>query len=614
MFFSRIVRNPVKIDLGGLQQQYADSFQTKEEQEIDYNPFYVNGIQSYNPIMSSLVDTDTDTVTLDNNVVINHKYHLQDLDVICSLDRKRTESIPVYIKYAPLLDPVHYLIGKYEKVKSFIRIPNSEDARQDSLDIYPKLREPNNASYVDCFFNYLCSQLLHNHGFVNGIDFYGSYLTVQHKFKINLADDYEYLYESKFFHQENGKIYEMENKSHIQRTYLENGDTHDRRPKLNFITEDNDIGEIIMDDVVDIEVDDSGAADDSGEVDEIFCTESARTRQNDDDVSDSDDDTSSTSSNNSVLSDSTEYNTDDDESDEDDDGSDDDGSDDDSENSSDSDEEPVNAYLYNFPVQMICLEKCEGTLDDLLEKEKLSLEEQSSALAQVIFALLILQKTFAFTHNDLHSNNIVYKYTSLTHIDYVYRDKTYRVPTFGKLYKIIDFGRAIFRYGNKIYASDSFAKGGDAHGQYNTEPYMNEKKPRIEPNMSFDLCRLGCSLHDFYFDDDIYSKYSKNINKMNVIEYTILRWCTDDRGKNILYKASSGEERYPNFKLYKMIARHVHGCTPEQELTEDLIMQYDLSKPQSKKNKRKNNAKQLQAKNNIEKIVIDQIPQYYGSV
>ena len=35
--------------------------------------------------------------------------------------------------------------------------------------------------------------------------------------------------------------------------------------------------------------------------------------------------------------------------------------------------------------------------------------------------------------------------------------------------------------------------------------------------------------------------------------------------KNILYKAN-GDERYPDFKLYKMIARLVHNHTPEKQL------------------------------------------------
>ena len=31
---------------------------------------------------------------------------------------------------------------------------------------------------------------------------------------------------------------------------------------------------------------------------------------------------------------------------------------------------------------------------------------------------------------------------------------------------------------------------------------MNNDKPRIEPNFSFDLCRLACSIHDEVIDSD----------------------------------------------------------------------------------------------------------------
>ena len=48
------------------------------------------------------------------------------------------------------------------------------------------------------------------------------------------------------------------------------------------------------------------------------------------------------------------------------------------------------------------------------------------------------------------------------------------------------------------------------------------------------------------------------------IAKTIARWCQDDKDRNVLYK-KNGEERYPDFKLYKMIARTVHNHTPENE-------------------------------------------------
>ena len=67
--------------------------------------------------------------------------------------------------------------------------------------------------------------------------------------------------------------------------------------------------------------------------------------------------------------------------------------------------------------------------------------------------------------------------------------------------KIIDFGRAIYTYNSKFFISDSFHPDGDAATQYNTEPYFNDKKPRLEPNFSFDLCRLACSIFDYVVDD-----------------------------------------------------------------------------------------------------------------
>jgi hypothetical protein len=39
----------------------------------------------------------------------------------------------------------------------------------------------------------------------------------------------------------------------------------------------------------------------------------------------------------------------------------------------------------------------------------------------------------------------------------------------------------------------------------------------------------------------------------------------DDKGTNLLYKAD-GTDRYPDFKLYKMIARLVHNHTPQNQL------------------------------------------------
>jgi hypothetical protein len=137
------------------------------------------------------------------------------------------------------------------------------------------------------------------------------------------------------------------------------------------------------------------------------------------------------------------------------------------------------------------------------------------------------------------------------------------VPTYGRIYKLIDFGRAIYSFQGKRFCSDSFAAGGDAYSQYNCEPFLNEQKPRLEPNYSFDLCRLGCSLYDMLDNNEKNSLLYKLVDK----------WCTDDEGKNILYK-KTGQERYPDFKLYKMIARTVHKHTAKAQYTDPAFLQF----------------------------------------
>ena len=103
---------------------------------------------------------------------------------------------------------------------------------------------------------------------------------------------------------------------------------------------------------------------------------------------------------------------------------------------------------------------------------------------------------------------------------------------------------------------------------------MNENKPRLDPNYSFDLARLGCSLYDFIIDDD------SSQNKFDELQKTIYRWCTDDNQKNILYM-KNGEERYPNFKLYKMIARTVHKHTPQEQLEFPFFKQFLIASTQN---------------------------------
>jgi serine/threonine protein kinase len=253
---------------------------------------------------------------------------------------------------------------------------------------------------------------------------------------------------------------------------------------------------------------------------------------------------------------------------------DDDEEDDEDEEEDEEDEDDVFLYIHKIPAQVLVLEKCEHTLDYLMENDLLSTEELESVMFQIVTILYTYQKVFQFTHNDLHTNNIMYVNTEQTHLTYRIMGKVYKIPTFGKIYKIIDFGRAIYTYKEKLLCSDSFSTNGTAHTQYNFGPYYNAKKPVIEPNYSFDLCRLACSIFDFICDD---INHIKTYRKDTPIYDLIFSWLYDDNGRNMLYR-SNGDDKYPGFKLYKMISKIVHGHLPEKQYDHSCFKKFLVEK------------------------------------
>jgi hypothetical protein len=471
-----------------------------------------------------------------DSIALNHKYHIVDLNTVVDLESEKELNRPVFVKFSPLLDPIRYMIGKYKDIS--FSLPTIQSAEMGD-----KINHAQNASYTDNFFYYLSSQARNHHGIINAIDYYGSFLGIQEKYRIDVAEDIEYLNSSRYYTENKGKLFTVDD-SEINP--FANFGSRGNKHRIAFVEDESD--EIIELEVEDLESSPIGQ-NETGEIEEVYehtSNHSSTVSTNDSEVNytddeDEDEEDKQTNSDNDSAS-SIEWE---------------DISDDEC---SHHDEEPVvYAYIHDYPIQMICLEKCDGTLDELLEGDLINEDEASAILMQVIMTLIIYQKLFDFTHNDLHTNNIMYINTDQEFLYYKYAGVTYKIPTYGKIFKIIDFGRAIYSFQGKLFCSDSFQQGGDGFSQYNCEPFYDPKKPRIDPNPAFDLCRLGCSIYDFLFDED------EDLTQIDEFQRTILRWCTDDKGKNVLYK-KSGEERYPGFKLYKMIARTVHQHTPQAQL------------------------------------------------
>lgn len=546
------------INIEELKEKYVRS---EEDIENDYNPFSLKKIQNYQPIYSLFFKMNESNYA---SVCFNNKFHFIDDTFVKDIETEKVVRKETFIKYAPLLDPIRYMTGKIKGLfitDDLIQLP---DIHSNDTNCNTKLLSLNNASYVDGLFCFLSSKLLNVFGFTNGIDYHGTYLTIQDKFKYNIKDDCEYLLNSSYFHENLNRLHKI-GKGFDIFSFDEN--SRKNKKKINISSTSNPDLNL---EYIDCNNNESDISNQENQLTEITDKELIYENTNivkvvnsDDDDDDATDDTCTSTNNNEETEDDSVGNTDDlNEIPQDK-----DAESEEYEDSSDDEEESdeLNAYIKNFPVQMICLEKCEGTLDSLFEKEQITEKNGSSVLLQIIMTLLTYQKTFEFTHNDLHTNNIMYVNTDIKHLFYCFNGIYYKIPTFGKIFKLIDFGRSIYKFKGQLFCSDSFEKNGDASTQYNFEPFYNPKKRKIMPNYSFDLCRLGCSMYDFILDDED--------EELDELQKTVKRWCDDDNGDSILYK-KNGEERYKHFKLYKMIARNVHEHTPEKQLEFDYFKKH----------------------------------------
>jgi hypothetical protein len=535
---------------------------------------FLSNAQNYIPIYNkffTLNDSNYNSINLNNKWYISNvndgdedNFHLFN----CRLKNTQNNKVKdkeVFFKMAPLLDPFKYLIGKYnlndEKLFSLPKINSTE------FDCHSKFIDQNNSAYVDGMFVFLSSNLIHTHGFTHGVDYYGSFLGIKNNFILNVFDDIDYLNGSDFFNKNKNILFKIDDYEHLFQdenqklkpiTIQHNSSA---KSQISIKSFDNELFEDVFEENI---VNISDLPSDLIDLTNIDLLEQKDTNQNVTLKS------NSTCSSRSSYTDNEEEHEDcddcgeienlDSDKPENEDDDDDDEEDDDDESF---EEERIDVTIPKFPVQVIGMEFCENTFDDLILTNELSKEEWYSAFMQIIMILITYQKAFNFTHNDLHTNNVMYNQTDKKFIYYCYRKKYYKVPTFGRIFKIIDFGRSIYKFDGKLFCSDSFQVGGDAATQYNTEPYLNEKKPRLEPNYSFDLCRLACSIFDYVVED---FDEVKDLSKCtDPIKSLIVEWCLDDKGVNMLYKGN-GVDRYPDFKLYKMIARCVHNHTPQAQL------------------------------------------------
>lgn len=119
----------------------------------------------------------------------------------------------------------------------------------------------------------------------------------------------------------------------------------------------------------------------------------------------------------------------------------------------------------------------EGWFQDAKRADLLDLDKLESFWAQQVFGLAGGQRFFGIVQNDYHGGNTLYERAPREHINfYEHAGQLYAVPTLGRIWKQIDFGRAAFDYlgahGQRIRmgnheSEEVYREDWDIHGTHN---------------------------------------------------------------------------------------------------------------------------------------------------
>jgi len=435
-------------------------------------------------------------------------------------------SLNIHRKITMLLNPFKYMQGDYGNTLS---LPNISDQSKEAHD---KIHNHNNAAYVGA----IISATLSASGCQHFPTIYGLFTGLSKSHTIDISDDYEDLCDESWFTQNIGKTFDVKLSPEIQTC---NDFKHTRSERISL-----QLGESIdlenIEEISTIQTENVVMAD----MTNIFKDD----RNHDESKSDS----SSVST--SYIFDIHSCDCED--------------SEDEDEEIEENDEPFAWATFKNVPVQITIMEKCEGTIFELMMMNPDS-EKHIAWISQLMFALAFAQKLIGLTHNDLHANNIMYIKTDKEFLYYNSGGTLYKVPTFGYIIKIIDFERGIFSLKltgmkeAKLFISDHFELHEEAGGQYNYGDSYNSKYPEIKPNASFDLCRFATSVFwDLFPEGPTHLEY-----KENLIFKLFMKWLNINDKSVLFSEKDERHDRFHGFHLYKAIARYCKdNAIPRKEI------------------------------------------------
>ena len=119
----------------------------------------------------------------------------------------------------------------------------------------------------------------------------------------------------------------------------------------------------------------------------------------------------------------------------------------------------------NCPIYLLALEKLDFDMNTFKELCNLDLDFFKSIFFQLYSAIFVMFSRFGIKHNDLHVGNIMFKITNKKYIYYKLGETRYKVPTYGFIIKIIDWGRAVYKFNSFEGKNSIFNKNTECENQ-----------------------------------------------------------------------------------------------------------------------------------------------------
>ena len=214
----------------------------------------------------------------------------------------------------------------------------------------------------------------------------------------------------------------------------------------------------------------------------------------------------------------------------------------------------------DIPVQMLVIEQLEFDFQFAYETNMINYFFLISIIFQIISAIIVLQREFNLKHNDLHIGNIMFIKTHRKYLYYKSESVYFKVPTFGFLVKIIDWGRSTFRIKDIDISNNIFSFEGECFHQYRHR-------------------RLGCEKKCILPSDNKWSD-------LVIISHNILHNCKEYIDSDIgiflkkIIKTNSNKIDIDTFdwSVYLNISKNVFNINPKSLLRNKLFKDYQINK------------------------------------